>query len=59
MLFRSFIFWLDGKHAIFGRVVSGMDVVEAIGKVKTGPQDRPVEDVVMNSVRIEEGAEAK
>ena len=51
--------WLDGKHAIFGRVVSGMDVVEAIGKVKTGPQDRPVEDVVMNSVRIEEGAEAK
>ena len=44
--------WLDGKHAIFGRVISGMDVVEAIGKVKTGPQDRPVEDVVMNSVRI-------
>ena len=51
--------WLDGKHAIFGRVISGMDVVEAIGKVKTGPQDRPVEDVVMNSVRIEEDAEAK
>ena len=51
--------WLDGKHAIFGRVISGMDVVEAIGKVKTGPQDRPVEDVVMNSVRIEEGAETK
>ena len=51
--------WLDGKHAIFGRVVSGMDVVEAIGKVKTGPQDRPVEDVVMNSVRMEEEPEAK
>ena len=45
--------WLDGKHAIFGRVVSGMDVVEAIGKVETGPQDRPVKDVVMNSVTIE------
>ena len=36
-----------------------MDVVETIKKVKTGPQDRPVEDVVMNSVRIEEDAEAK
>ena len=45
--------WLDGKHAIFGRVVSGMDVVEVIGKVETGPQDRPVKDVVMNSVTIE------
>jgi peptidyl-prolyl cis-trans isomerase-like 1 len=44
--------WLDGHHTIFGRVVEGLDVVQAIGKVKTRPGDRPVEDVVMTSVRI-------
>jgi cyclophilin family peptidyl-prolyl cis-trans isomerase len=44
--------WLDGKHAIFGRVTEGLDVVQKIGKVSTGPGDRPVEDVVIEKVTV-------
>jgi peptidyl-prolyl cis-trans isomerase A (cyclophilin A) len=44
--------WLDGRHAVFGEVVEGMDVVHAIENSKTGPMDRPVEAVVIKHVKI-------
>jgi cyclophilin family peptidyl-prolyl cis-trans isomerase len=37
--------WLDGKHAIFGEVVEGIDVLEIIGNTPTRPGDRPVTEV--------------
>ena len=46
--------WLNGRHTIFGQVTDGYDVVERIAKVATGPQDRPVDDVVLERVEIED-----
>jgi peptidyl-prolyl cis-trans isomerase A (cyclophilin A) len=47
--------WLTGKHTIFGEVIDGADVVEEISRVQTVPGDRPVQDVVLQSVTINRG----
>lgn len=46
--------WLDGKHAVFGRVKSGMKVVRRMGLLKTGKDDKPLEEVgIVNAWVVE------
>lgn len=44
--------WLDGHHAVFGKVVKGMEVVREIGHTEVNFRDKPLEDVIMEKVTI-------
>ena len=44
--------WLDGKHTVFGKVVSGMEAVDAIEGTETGAGDRPRNDQVIERVEL-------
>ena len=44
--------WLDGKHTVFGRVTSGMDVVDAIEQVDRDGRDKPREDVAIERIDL-------
>ena len=43
--------FLTGKHTVFGKVITGMDIVEKIGAVKTKAADKPEKDVIIQSIR--------
>lgn len=45
--------WLDFKHTVFGQVFEGMEVVDAIAGVKVGPQDKPIDDVIIEKIVFE------
>jgi peptidyl-prolyl cis-trans isomerase-like 1 len=49
--------WLDGKHTIFGRVKSGMKVVQRLGLVKTNSEDKPLEEVKIIRARVAEASD--
>ena len=44
--------WLDNRHSIFGEVVEGYNIVEAISKARTAPGDKPLEPIVLKTVKI-------
>src|SRR3954471_24744674 len=46
--------WLDGKHTVFGQVAGGMEAVDAIEAAATGPSDRPLEPIGIETIELEQ-----
>jgi peptidyl-prolyl cis-trans isomerase B (cyclophilin B) len=44
--------WLDGKHTVFGKVTSGMDVVDTIEQTETDARDKPLEEMRIESISL-------
>lgn len=44
--------WLDGLHTVFGQVYEGMEVVDKIASVETNPREKPLQDIVIQSIII-------
>ena len=45
--------WLDGKHTVFGKVTSGMEVVDTIEQTDTDPRDKPLEEMRIESISLD------
>ncbi len=48
--------WLDGKHTVFGRVADGMDVIDSLEGLETGPGDRPLDPPVIERIELSDSA---
>ena len=46
--------WLDSKHTVFGRVTAGMDIIAAMENLKVDENDRPLEEILITSVDVNE-----